>query len=549
MKLFNSLLLYILLFILVALFGAGCSAQTSPAASAPAEDVSSVAGESASEDSDDDAAADATAVLSADTADPAESDPIDLPLLPVFWQNNTTGVSEELPGGPEDPFVGAAFTLATTLPQKIESAVVQRHSFRPLEESEARMLAGKFGFSGPLYLQRIPPEFAPPEGEESPVYTAFDGRRILTISHTGLFLEDRGVQVDYMDLPSYSEKESLIENQLNEWGLLDFTHEFRELPWGDLILHRLIDGVPTEQNEFQFLYNKEGELNIFSYQPFREISILGSYPLQSAEAAWEQVQSPEGRVTVHYQLSQPPSEGLQPVEVYVNPRSWTYSTDPGQELHLYMSPIVYEATDDGSLLIVFGDIFLTGDEQDLAQIADHLSDVLHVWGTVVENDSVKSLQVAGWEQTEMVGYEPLEGTITYENGQALLQTTGGETLILAAAPDDIPEGTAGYVGAAARRDIGADYPVIDWMSITEKIEWPEELLVTDGPNLDPEPIANVTVDSAELVYYTYYEANDSPNNDASMLFIPVWKFVGKTDQGDIATFWVPAVERSYTQSS
>lgn len=74
----------------------------------------------------------------------------------------------------------------------------------------------------------------------------------------------------------------------------------------------------------------------------------------------------------------------------------------------------------------------------LAEIAAHLTDVLHVWGTTGLEDGTKTLDVQGWELVNMVGYETIEGTVeTQEDGQRVLLGITGETFILPAVPADL----------------------------------------------------------------------------------------------------------------
>lgn len=46
----------------------------------------------------------------------------------------------------------------------------------------------------------------------------------------------------------------------------------------------------------------------------------------------------------------------------------------------------------------------------------------------------------------------------------------------------------------ARRDVGAGHPLLDWNSLTEKIEWPNVPIATADP--EPEPITEVIIDDA-----------------------------------------------------
>lgn len=478
----------------------------------------------------------------------ADEPVLDLPLLPSLRQaGDAYGLGEPLPGGGEDPFAKATFSLNAQLPEAPETAVVEQHLFSPLDEATARKLADQFGFTGPLYFQKTPPEFAPPPGEESaPVYMAFNGQSILNMGDTGLSYENRGIFMDYNLRPVYTVAVSKLETRLKEWELLNFPYEIRVTDNGDIIVSRLIDGVAVEQSEYNFAQNHDGEIAYFDFQPLRQVDLLGNYPLQSAERAWEQLQTSSGRVESRYQMVLPLDPADDPFTDFVNPRSWVPLSDPGQELHLYISPAVYEATDDSGLRIMHGDFTLTGDSKDLAEIAAHISDVLHVWGTTGLENGAKTLLVDDWEVVDLVRYETLEGTIEYTDDQALLKTADDGQFILAAAPPDIPEDIKVYVSVAARRDAGLELPVLDWMSISEIIDYPEVPVETSADEQDA--IQTVAIDSASLIYFSLYQTAESPWLDTSFLLLPVWKFSGETDQGHQVIFWVPAVEPQYLQT-
>jgi hypothetical protein len=459
-----------------------------------------------------------------------------LPLLPILQTENTNGIGEPLSAS---LFSDVPFNLNVSLPNGPATAVVQQHDFGQIDESAARNLADQLGFTGPLYVQQIAAGFGPAEGEEVPtIYTAFDGRRILNIGGTGLTYEDRGVFVDFSQQPVFSEIAPLVEAQLSAWGLLDFPYELRELPLGDLAIFRLIDGVAVEQNEFNILVNQAGEIAFLDYRPLREVSIIGRYPLQTAEMAWQQLQNPGLRDQFRFQMLQP-NQGDGGVEGFVNPRSWVPSFELGEEAHLYISPAVFEATDGSGLHIIWGEFTIIGDSEELAEIATHLTDVLHIWGTVDEANGAKTLAVSGWEKVAVIRYETFEGTIVREAGQTLLETLEGDTFILAGVPEEMPDGIEAYVSTAARRDIGAAYPLVDWLSITEKIDWPD--LPPVMADEEPAAFEAVVIDSADLIYFTLHQSIDGSETNLNMLFVPVWKFSGMTDQGQIVTFWIPAV--------
>ncbi len=486
----------------------------------------------------------ATATMEVESSPAVPLPGVDLPILPPFQEANANGIGDPLSGDEQDPFANATFVLATELPDGPETAVIQEHSFSLVDEASARDVADQLGFSGPLYVQRIAPEFAPAEGEDHfTMFTAFDGSRILNISDNGVTLEDRGVVMDYDNRPSFAAAVQRVEAQLEEWGLLDFPYEIRDLDGSVMTVYRLINGIPNNQNEFNMFFNQKGELYYFDYHPLRVVKELGNYPLQSAEMAWRQIQQPAEREEIRYEIW-PPQPYLSPVEGFVNPRSWVPLSDPGHELHLYMTPAVYEATDGSGLRLMYGDFTLSGDEEQLAEMATHLVDVLHVWGTTGLEDGTKTLDVQGWEPVNMVSYETIEGKVeTQEDGQRVLLSITGETFILPAVPDDVENGVEVYASALARRDFGANHPMLDWNSLTEKIEWPEVHVATPEP--EPKPIAEIIVDDAALTYFTIYQSAGVPGQGMTLLLLLVWRFGGESEQGHPVTFWVPAVMPEY----
>lgn len=510
--------LHVLLILLLLMLVVGCSTQTAPTTSN--ESPSGVEVDPAVSDFAED---------EDEVANPA------LAPLPSLLGENGYGIGEPLPGGAADPFAAATFQLATELPAGMETAVVEQHNFGQLTAEKARQLADQFGFTGPLYIQLIDPEFAPPAGQEGPtVYTAFNGQRIMNISHTGLTYEDRGVTVDFSQQLSFEEKAPIVEAQLKAWNLLDFPYEIQKLPTGDLVIYRLIDGVPTQQNEFNILLNEAGEVGYFDYHPLREIDGLGNYPLQTAESAWAQLQTAVGRSLIRYQLTTAAST---PMPEFVTPRAWGPLTEQGQELHLYLAPMVFEAVDGSGPYVLLNDMALTGDSAEIAEIATHLGDALHLWGTVDRTSGGKNFVLIGWEELETIEYLSLEGTIEYQDGQVLLNTVEDETFILAAAPTDIPEGITVYVGAGGQRDTGAEYPVLDFNLISEQVTYPE---VPMDVAEEAAVINQVTIQSVELVHYTMYRDPGDTQTDISFLFVPVWKFSGEANNGQLATFWISA---------
>lgn len=469
----------------------------------------------------------------------AETPATILPLLPPLVGGE--GNVDALPGDDLDPFAEATFTLNAELPAGRDAAVVEQHTFGRIDEARARFLADQFGFTGPLYRQDIPPEFAPLEEENLPlVFTAFDGRRILNISDSGLTYEDRAVAFDSPNRPTTAAAAAMAEEQLRRWELLDFPYERREVPGGGLAFYRLVDGVPTNLNEFNLVLNGAGEVRYFDYRPLRQIERLGDYPLISAETAWQQLQDPATRARIRFHLMPAPAGDDTPP--LVNPRYWVPQYTDTEVVHVYATPVVYRAANGAPLRILMNHFLLRGSEAELQAISGHLSDVLHISGSAGEENGEPTLTVAEWEAVDFTGYVTVEGVIAHEGGQALIETAEGERLFMSAAPDDLPDGLAVYVNTAARRENDSGEVVLDWDNITEKIEFEPVPMMPDEP---APAIERVAINGVELIYFTFYEMTEGPAPSPALIFVPVWQFSGRTDRGQIVTFWVTAVEPDY----
>jgi hypothetical protein len=88
--------------------------------------------------------------------------------------------------------------------------------------------------------------------------------------------------------------------------------------------------------------------------------------------------------------------------------------------------------------------------------------------------------------------------------------------------------------------------VLDWNTINEKVTYPD--VPPDKPSQEPVVIDEITVTSAELVYSTMYRDPNDTQTDITFLFVPTWKFDGKTNNDQLVTFWVPAVSQQYAQT-
>lgn len=475
-----------------------------------------------------------------------------------------------------DIFSGTNFVLNTTLPSEPNTAAVYQQLPAAFDLAYAQQLATQFGFTGPLYTQTpYPIDYVVTDGQSSPsseggvqtvpaeqpplTYFAFDGSRQLVIYLGGASYYDSSVQFDYTTFMPYSQAGPLAEAFLQERGLLTFPYT-RQQGYGSTILFtRLIDGRPLNFPEISVDVSNTGQIFGVYYQLLGALQTPGNYPLQSAEAAWQQILN---GITVN----QIPFNTLPNAEVVSQPpvvddtyQYWPRTYQAGDEGHFYFSPTVYvPAGGQGDPYIQVGNYVLQGDPTELQAIADNFSNILHIWGQIGRDN--KTLTLAGWEIQNELPYFYLNGTIEHTAEQTLLHATAGQTYILPNAPADLPNGLLVDVSAPNSRDAGLAYPVLDWDGINKTVNYDDQNVVDpgfgvepgiiDGPGFAPFAYQQITISTIELAYYYLpVYANDPADPYAlpTVYLQPVWKFIGQTDQNETIEFYVPAVAPEYFQ--
>lgn len=471
-----------------------------------------------------------------------------------------------------DIFSGTNFVLNTTLPVEPTTAVVERLDFASFGPAEAEAFAAQFGFSGPVYMQEIP-QFPtePIEGiEPMPMpeipasYYAFDGPRILNMQASGAFYSDRSAVFENSPGLPYSEAGPIAEAFLRERGLLNFPYEMRQGFGNSVSFVRLVDGQPVSQSEIFVQVGSNGQVAYVSLQPLSTLTSVGTYPLRSAEDAWQLLQSGVGNQNIPHMFVPNPEADILPAATepaVVISRYWSRTYQPGEEVHFKVMPGVYRpASGDGTPLIKILDFDLRGSDSDLRAIAEQVSQTIHVWGTV--GPEANSIELSGWEVASIEEMPYPAGTIERAGDQVLLHTELGETYILPNAPADLPDGLSVYVFAWGSRDAGLAYPVLDWQDISENVVYPEPEIVdppVEEPMIDPFvpfTIQQVTINQVTLAYY-YTVLMDQPLTDTPIfdpntppaLMQPVWKFTGMTDTNETVEFYVPAVAPEYLPES
>ncbi|WP_420629237.1 hypothetical protein [Candidatus Leptofilum sp.] len=584
-KIFRGIVIpLIFLFIIGGLFSVSCSAAEE---ATPEPDVSD-----SSEDSDND--------VSADEGGAGEETTPELPPLPILEGNSQAsglgggGANVRPQGGGgdaavaetasleiadtsfiyTDPFSGTVFLLNTSLPTAPGLApVLQNVPSEEISLDEVRELADRFGFSGQIYQEQYPvfeQEEGSPAYEPPVVYHLFDGQRTLIIDQWGVYYNDRSIENDYENPISFEAAVPIAEAFVQERGLLDFEYEVMQIWGADVNFVRTIDGQPTNQPEMTVGVSHDGRVYFASYQVLRNAEMMGRYPLITAQEAWEILQSGVVDNNIPYMYAAQPELAIAEPAFIEGPDAdlyqfWMREFAPGDEIHLYEWPIVFLPVDEGAEpRIQLRNYRVQADAATLNALTGHVGQHIHIWGQIGPNGD--TIELAGWEPISEI-FEPATsgaGIINRSGDQVLFtDSSTGNSFIVPDAPTDLEDGTEVYLFAWAARDLGLEYPVLDWESIDKIVNFPpdEELLpveppVEEGP-IGEEPVfepfayESFTVNEVSLAYYTTYNWPTNDNGEVrydgqpTIIVQPTWKFSGETDTGEMVEFFVQATQRDY----
>lgn len=466
-------------------------------------------------------------------------------------------------------FSGTTFALNTTLQLEPTSANVLEYPSPTVDMIQAQQLAGRFGFTGPLYLQSYPVYATDPAVESGdaapipeipPTYFAFDGTRQFTVYQGGASYYDSSVVPDYNNPISFEQALPFAESFLRDRGLLDFPYVTQKSYGSMVLFYRQIDGRTLNYPEITVEVANDGRIFNVGYQVMANLQTVGAYPLQTAETAWQMLQT--GMVDnqfPYYTYASEDSIASQPPVAVDNStyQYWQRTRQPGEEAHFYSTPIVYLPADGNGVPSVYVNNYqLQGSDADLQAIAGQVNGNVHVWGQIGTDG--RSLTLAGWEALVEIPYTQVNGTVERTADQVLIQAVG-QTYILPNAPADLPNGLAVDVFALATRDAGLAYPILEWDGLSKFV--PVEPVVEgtvapaeggggpiDGLPFEPFTYQQVTVNQVELAYFympVWQEQQANSYAPPRVLLQPVWEFTAQANNGDRIEFFVPAVAPEY----
>lgn len=493
-----------------------------------------------------------------------ESDPADLPTLPAL--SGASGLGGGFGGGGGDgtasvdemqlwmnPLTNAELLLNVGLPtDPATGQVYQTPAAEIFTQADASELGALFGLNSPVYIQSFEVE----EGADytiPSIYQLFDGTRQLSVGPTYFsYYDERGGVDGPINAMPFDQSGPIAEAFLQEKGLLDFPYQMFSYNGFDVEFRRLIDGRPVIFPEFQVSVNAEGHVWSVFNNPLQQLSVLGDYPLRSAEAAWQLVIEQGVDFSEVFFSSYPGPDYVMPaMPVDTNDyRYWQREYEDGQSVAMYPYPQAYVAVNgDAAPRIIVERFLLSGPADQLEAIAEHANSQIFLTGTFRNTAAGQVIELESWNPVDpAVEYTFREGTVSRNERRTELVVSETESYILPDAPADLLDGERIYVSGWFDSTPGSE-PTFNWQGMGILIEEPAGDVVEIAPvDENPYQINQVTVDQVDLVY-TAIPVYDDAAAQISYTLQLVWRFRGTADTNEIVEIFVQAVEGAYVSPS
>ncbi|OGO37993.1 MAG: hypothetical protein A2W35_00690 [Chloroflexi bacterium RBG_16_57_11] len=330
-------------------------------------------------------------------------------------------------------FPGVEFKLQAELPEAPQEVQIYQQKGWPALTAESALLLGQqLGVDGQLYQAT-----SGPPGATS--YLVSDGFARVTFQQAVPWFQYSAALNGRRPVSIALSPEQVIaagENFLTAYDLDNFEYQVEteaERP-GEVLFIQTLDGIPVRYSQFdsskvrvqvdEVSQATQVESNLGNFEP------VGSYPILSAQEAWNKVLSPETASG----LESSDFSGLSSVRP-----TWQREYPLNTTIELFGYAQSYPAVDSNlPPLIFFRDYPVGGNTQGLAEAAAN-NRFVQAWGQFLEDDQGRrKFEVDGW-QVGLFPDQSLQGTIEHQDGRTYL-VTADQRLMLPDAPDDLPEG-------------------------------------------------------------------------------------------------------------
>lgn len=462
--------------------------------------------------------------------------------------------------GEGGPFTNATLTLNADLPEATEAAIYAG-SFRdaPVDLEQLRRFAEQMNVEGDVYFEwymGMPIDGTDDgSGNVPQIYRIFDGQRMVSGFRSGeMFYEDTALfqqQNSQTPLP-FAERAAIAEQFLQERRLLDGGYEMHA-GWGNEVQFlATVDGRAV-YNWVAITVNvlPDGQIMTVSIRPLPQMSQTEVEALRSANDAYTYLQEnlDNGLLMFNIIPTNPEYFAFQSAPSGQKTH-WEVTYEPGQQVSLNSWLQIFRPADgNGTLRLMTNQgMVLTGAEGMLESIAQDAAQgrYISLEGTVEGEPGRLQLNVESWGIVNGPSDLYLNGTTRNRDGIVYLELPGGFPIEVANPPADLPmDATVGMSTWGVRIADDGVSAITDWITLdlNEYREGPME-----EPFIDPySNISAVTIDAVDLAYFYLYPGEPVPftnvpfAHDGDGRLIPVWRFTGSTNNGDLVEFAIPAL--------
>jgi hypothetical protein len=409
---------------------------------------------------------------------------------------------------------GLPINLATSLPTSpAEVTAYYRLENGPLTQEQASQIASQWGLNAQLYMPAWMESVSPDQVDRS--YVGLDGMQNLSIWNNELSFNDlvispvyEGHQYPQSGLPPSDQAVSVATQYLAERNYLNYPYQvdLSQYNYGLVNFLRLMNNYPINDHVASVKVDPQGQVGS-AWVSREEYQAVGSYPVITAEQAWELLKSgqPSDQLSVAYY---PTQDG--------NPQYWGRVYPTGQSANLFGAPTYLLPTETGSAPYVeMNNLVLAGDVSGLFEYLQSNHGYIHAWGEVQEVNGTRQLQLAGWEPfDEFSGY--FNGTVRRTSEGDFLELSDGSPVRLPDLPTDVPADIPLYAQGGLMGD------TLEWFIL--------QVHPSDEGQMPPDlSQAQAVIDKVELVYLAPGLSNmpsEIALDPSYRMLVPVWSFSG-----------------------